>query len=190
MNPNSGPGEMALEPYSKWVTVARKRGIKVIGYTHTEYTKRSIDRVKEEITRYKEWYGVDGIFVDQVPTELEDLAYYRALASFVRARPGLLTVLNPGTFPHQEYMDVADVLCVFDGCHSDHLVRQAPAWVANYPPKRFWHIVYDATTAREMRLSLRASAGMNAGLVFITDAGLPNPFSRLPSYWRDEIAEA
>ena len=38
----------------------------MLGYVHTQYGVRDINLVKEEIRKYAEWYGVDGIFLDEV----------------------------------------------------------------------------------------------------------------------------
>ena len=162
----------------------------MIGYVHTRYSARPFDEVEREINAYKNWYSVDGMFVDEVSTDLAHIAYYRQVASYVRARPGGFVVLNSGTFPHEEYAQLADVLCVFDGSHSDHVIRQLPEWVFGYPAAKFWHIVYDAATTEAMKQSVAASKHRNAGYVYVTDGRLPNPFGQLPSYWLDELSEA
>jgi hypothetical protein len=190
LNPNSGPGTAPDHEYVRVRQAARESSVRVIGYVHTQYGDRAVDEVEREIDAYKEWYSVDGVFVDQVATELSGISYYRRVVSHIKARPGSLAVLNPGTFPHEEYARLADVLCVFDGSHSDHAIRQLPEWVFGYPPEKFWHIVYGALTADAMKKSMAASKQRNAGYVYVTDGRLPNPFGQLPSYWLDELSES
>jgi hypothetical protein len=32
------------------------------------------------------------------------------------------------------------------------------------------------------------SLAQNVGWIYVTDAGLPNPYDTLPSYWSDEVS--
>ena len=38
-----------------------------------------------------------------------------------------------------------------------------------------------------MKEHLKLAVSRNAGMVFITDAKMPNPWDRLPSYWQAEV---
>ena len=188
MNPNSGPGIARNFEYVGVRQSARGKGVRVIGYVYTEYGAKPFHEVRGEIDRYKEWYSVDGIFVDGVSTDLAQIDYYRQVVAHIKARPGGLTVFNPGTFPDEEYAKLADVLCVFDGSSSDHSIRQMPDWVFGYPSSKFWHIVYDAPTSAAMKKAISSAMQYNAGYFFVTDGQLPNPFGRLPSYWLEELS--
>jgi Spherulation-specific family 4/Protein kinase domain len=188
INPDSGPGMQADDQYVLTREMAQQKGVTIVGYVHSIYGRRPIEEVCREIDTYKQWYSVDGIFIDQVPTESSQIDYYRRVVGHIRARPGALTILNPGTFPDEAYAKLGDILCVFDGSHSDHSVRQIPEWIFGYPATKFWHIVYDTPNASAMKKTLAIARRNNAGYVYITDGRLPNPFDRLPSYWVDEIS--
>jgi Protein kinase domain/Spherulation-specific family 4 len=188
MNPNSGPSGEVNRDYVEVREAARKKGVRVLGYVATSYGAKPFDEVHEEIDKYKVWYSVDGIFVDQVPTDLASIDYYRGVVSHIRSRPGGLTILNPGTFPDEEYAKLTDVLCVFDGSNSDHSIRRLPEWIFGYPASKFWHIVYDAPTSEAMKRAVSSAKRNNAGYFFVTDGQLPNPFGRLPSYWLEELS--
>jgi hypothetical protein len=92
--------------------------------------------------------------------------YYRQVVSHIKSRPGGLTVFNPGTFPDVEYAKLADILCVFDGCNSDHSIRQLPEWVFGYSASKFWHIVYVVPTSAAMKKAVIAAKQDNAGYFF------------------------
>ena len=39
----------------------------------------------DDVDRYHSWYGIDGIFVDEAAHSDEQLSYYQALSSHIRA---------------------------------------------------------------------------------------------------------
>ena len=43
-------------------------GITVVGYVYTDYGARSASSVRADIAKFKSLYGVNGIFLDQMPT--------------------------------------------------------------------------------------------------------------------------
>ncbi len=189
MNPASGPGREASRDYVAAVRKARTNGLTVVGYVPTSYGSRDPAMVKAEVDAYKTWYGVDGIFLDEVSADVTGISYYRELAAYIRAEPGALVALNPGTFPAEEYALVGDVMLVFEGSYSSYLSMETPAWAANYPASKFWHVVYDAPTAQEMKEAVRLSRHRNSKQLYVTDGGLPNPYGRLPAYWLEEVSE-
>ena len=72
------------------------------------------------------------------------------------------------------------------------LTRQGKAyepldWVPSNPDK-IWHIVYGASSSAEMGRAMELSKARNAGYIYVTDAGPPNPFGALPpaGYWSAE----
>ncbi len=177
----------ALNPAA--VSKAKAGSLTVIGYVHTSYGSRDPAVVKAEIDAYKTWYGVDGIFLDEVSTDVAGVSYYRGLATYIKANPGRLVVLNPGTFPAEDYALVGDIILVFDDSYSAYVSVQTPAWVFNYPANKFWHVVYSVPTAQEMREAIRLSRQRNGRHVYVSDGVLPNPFDSLPSYWLEELRE-
>ncbi|MGH9839889.1 MAG: spherulation-specific family 4 protein [Blastocatellia bacterium] len=189
MNPASGPDSAINQDYVAVVSKAKAGSLTVIGYVHTSYGSRDPAVVKAEIDAYKTWYGVDGIFLDEVSADVAGVLYYRDLATYIKADPGRLVVLNPGTFPAEDYALVGDIILVFDDSYSAYVSVQTPAWVFNYPANKFWHVVYSAPTAREMREAIRLSRQRNGRHVYVSDGVLPNPYDSLPSYWSEELKE-
>ena len=58
-------------------------------------------------------------------------------------------------------------------------------------PEKIWNIIYDVPSQADMEEADSLAKARGAGYVFITDAGLPNPYDVLPeaSYWDDEQAQ-
>jgi hypothetical protein len=192
INPNSGPGDAIRADYVAQVKSTQAHGVIVLGYIHTSYGKRPLSEIKSEIATYRHWYGVNGIFLDEVTNEDAGLPYYLKCRDAIRAgHPKDFIVINPGTPVTESYMAAANVVLTFESDYGAYLKRAAdPAWVANYPPKRFFHLIYAAPNAQAMRQAVALSKQRNAGWVYITPDTLPNPWDTLPegAYWNGELA--
>jgi len=192
MNPNSGPGSAADPNYVSAVHAAQAAGITVVGYVYTDYGARSLSAVEADVNSYYSWYGVNGIFFDQASTNCSYSSYYATLNAFVKAKGGTArTILNPGTQTSQCYVSDADILLTFEGSDSQYVNSySAPSWVASYSPSHFWHIIYGASTSSAMTQAVQLSKQRDAGFVYVTSGGLPNPYDLLPtgSYWTSELA--
>jgi hypothetical protein len=186
MNPASGPGLQRDPNYAAAVKQAHTAGAKVLGYVHTSYAARPIAAVQAEVTAYKTWYAVDGIFVDEVATGAGSLPYYQNLATFIRTTPGRLVELNPGTVPDVGYFSVGDSVVVFEGDYQSYLTTTFPAWLSQQPPRKVAHLVYAAPDQTALTTTLRLAQARGAGRVYVTNDTLPNPWDTLPPYWAQE----
>ena len=185
---DTGAGTSPEPGFQAAVRGAQAAGIRVIGYVATEYGQRPIAQAEADARNYKAWYGVSGIFLDQAPASRAQLGYYRNLADYIRGiSRGAVVWLNPGIYPDQAYMSVADVVMTFEGPYARYRDSRVPGWVSQYPPGRFANTIY-ATSSAEFENALHQSAGANAGNVFITDRSGTNPYSGLPAYWAHESA--
>jgi hypothetical protein len=187
VNPSNGPGAAAQPAYRAAIGRVQETGTRVLGYVHTGYGSRPPGEVEADIERYRSWYGVDGIFLDETAHTDGALAYYRAVASAVRAADGGIVAMNPGVVPARAYFDVADVVVTFEGAYADYATAlgRMPAWVRRLPPGRTAHLVYGASAA-EARTAIAQSG---AAYVYVTSGSLPDPWSALPSYLDDEEAQ-
>lgn len=192
MNPNSGPGDVAREDYVAQIKAARAQGVKVLGYVHTSYGKRSLTDVQSEIERYYKWYAVSGIFFDEVTNDDAGLPYYTKCRHLARVSdPKALIIINPGTPVTEGYMKVADIVVTFESNYDAYVKRAADsAWVSRYPAKRFWHLIYAAPDENAMQNAVRLTKKRNAGWVYVTPDTLPNPWDTLPDepYWSAQLA--
>jgi len=119
--------------------------VTLVGYVRTCYGLRPVEESLGDIDSYWQWHelsksrasegqgpmGLDGIFIDEVDCEGEQLEYFGALAIHVKtqawraANSGIcasvpsslagFVVLNPGCAPrHEGYYNIADLVIVFE----------------------------------------------------------------------------
>jgi Spherulation-specific family 4 len=192
VNPNSGPGEEHSPAYAAQIKTSQAKGIRVIGYVDTDYTARPLADVCRDIERHVTWYGVDGIFLDQVGIGRTRLPYYAEVSDAIKAGGAeALTVLNPGANIPESFMAIADIIVTFEDTfgaytHGYHAAR----WMRRYPPERFWHLIHGVPTGQALRRTLSLSKRRRAGWLYATPATLPNPWSTLPPDpdWTEELA--
>ncbi|MBO0823131.1 MAG: spherulation-specific family 4 protein [Actinobacteria bacterium] len=183
-----GAGNLPDPKYQKAVRQAQAAGITILGYADTSYSMRPVSAVEADVRNYKAWYRVTSIFLDQVASSSEQLPYYRKLASYIHgANPGSAVMLNPGTYPAQQYMSVGDILVVFENTYASYANLPVPAWTRRYPAARFAHIVY-ATSGPRLTDALALAARRHAGYVYVTDGSGSQRYGSLPGYWGREKA--
>ncbi len=189
VNPDDGVGVAADGSYVSAVSVAQAKGIKIVGYVYTNYGTRDVQAVKKQIDAYKSWYHVDGIFLDESPTDSSLLSYYKDLYAYVHSTLGSssIVILNPGTVPSEEYMQVGDIVVTFEDSFKAYTSYSSSDWINKYPASRFMHLVYKTSSANLAKALLR-SRSFNVGHVYITSDDLPNPWDTLPTYWSQEVS--
>lgn len=187
MNPASGPGTSQNSDYVTAVNNAKAAGIKVIGYVHTSYSQRSISEVESEIDLYKQWYGVSGIFLDEVNSSSAALPYYADVAGYIKASNGTFVAMNPGVVPYRGYINISDTTVIFEGTYNTYKTWTPPSWVSSYPASKFTHLVYATSTLKNMNDAITKSKSRRAGYVYVTNDDLPNPWDTLPGYWGTEL---
>jgi hypothetical protein len=180
MNPDSGPGLSPDPAYQPVIRAVTEAGGRLIGYVDTDYGRRPAGTVLGEMAAYRAWYGLAGVFFDQVPPDLDYLAYYCGLAAESR-RMGLdFVVLNPGIVPAPEYAEVADVLVTFEGTWSAYAEQPAAASIPGHPRERFCHLVYGAGPNALARARAGAQAN-HVGMIYTTELTGSNPWAALCS---------
>ena len=92
--------------------------------------------------------------------------------------------LNPGQpFFDPRYLEIADHVVNFEGTYETYLAARFPDWIRGHSPNKFWHLIYEVPDVAAMRKTIELVGRNHAGLLYVTDAGGPNPWNRLPSYW-------
>lgn len=188
INPNSGPGERLDANYQSATLAAQAAGALVLGYVSTRYGTRDAALIDAEVAQYTAWYGVDGIFFDEVPTTESCegfLDWYAARAAVARQVQNATVIFNPGAPSCEGFLQSADILVAIETQGENVLNWTAPAWQQNYPPERFWLLAH---TAPETMLDplLTLARAQNIGWFYVTDDVLPNPWDQLPTYWAQE----
>jgi hypothetical protein len=100
-------------------------------------------------------------------------------------------VTNPGTICAEDYLarPATDVVCLVEHPKDLSAFRRL-AWTERYQVEHFAALLYDVGPPAEMENYLLEMRDNRIGYCFITDAKLPNPWSRLPHYWEGEVRAA
>jgi hypothetical protein len=189
-NPASGPGAKVDPTYVRTVNAFRKAGGIVYGYVTSSYGKRTPDEIMADVAKYQEFYKIDGLFLDEMSNDPKELDRYRELTRRLhKAIPGGLVIGNPGTTVPESFVrdGAADVLVTFENDFKLDADTPPQPWTSNYPARRFARIVHTIPDASTFRATLNRTSSRNFGSVFLTDALMPNPYDRLPSWWTDLV---
>lgn len=199
LNPDSGPGTSFDANYGTAVDHLRAAGGKVVGYVHTRVINsldlRPMADVQTEINDYRDWYHVDGIFIDEMSNDANQahLTYYKQVYDYIHAtRPTWTVVGNPGSITPESYMTAkaADIMVLFED-ETGYANYKAPTWQANYPANRFANLVINISTAAQMQASVAQAASQNTGWIEVTNdsqfSADGDPWNSLPSYWNQLV---
>lgn len=201
MNPGNGPGTASNSDYVSAVNAFRAAGGKVLGYVYTCYgvshctpevpPTRSTADVLADAQRYAAWYGVDGVFLDEMASQAGTLPFYKTVSDGLRAaHPGWQIVGNPGVTPAAGYTGVTSKLMSFEGSFSDFV--NGPFLGQLTDAASTGAIVHGVAGVAQMQqvMSLARQAGL--GAIYVTDGTLAsgNPYLHLPSYWQAEVQAA
>ncbi|KAF1348157.1 Spherulation-specific family 4, partial [Delphinella strobiligena] len=109
INPSNGPGSPAPdENYISALNLLNNHtNVDVYGYVHLSWGDRSLDALDSDIRDYGTWtthnsnFGIrlDGVFLDEAPTDISYVSYTAAVASSVKSSLGRDAKVwsNPGT---------------------------------------------------------------------------------------------
>jgi hypothetical protein len=182
INPGSGPGSAVDSAYPPQVAKCKAAGVPVLGYVHTRYGARPIAEVKADIDKHRAWYGISGIFIDTTSNQLVHLAYYAELCAYVKSWGGIV-VLNPGTKTIEEHAQIADYVMVCETDLATFKLQTRPAWESKPAYRgKLWTVVHTCPAA-EMPWVVAEAKRRHAGLIYVTDDVMANPYNLLPTYW-------
>lgn len=185
-----GTGETPRAEYSRAINELRAAGGQVIGYIYTQYGKRPLDTVRQDMLLWHRLYSLDGFFVDEVTNTSEpaSLDYYAELLRYARElNPNYRVTINPGTNTQEPYLKrpTADVAVIFE--HHEGYPTFAPsAWTKRYPEFQFAHLTY-AVPENQLTNFVSLAVERRAGFVYITNDSGNNPWDTLPAYWEEEV---
>jgi hypothetical protein len=179
MNVYNGPGAERDPYYTPIVEALIGAGVRIIGYVDTDYGRRPITEIAQEVARYHRWYRIEGVFMDQVSPGLEKLEHYAQAVLAARTAKARFVVLNPGTHPHPGYLDLANVTVTFEGTWSQYVALKVPKWVTRFPASRFCHLVHSVPLG-EFAPGLVLGTDRHARSIYLTDGRGDNPWDHLP----------
>ncbi|MFK0289452.1 spherulation-specific family 4 protein [Streptomyces sp. NPDC090442] len=190
LNVCNGPGACPDPHCLPAAARIRETGVRLLGHLDLGRGARPYAELIADAHRYREWYKVDGFWLDRCPTDRTLLPATRRLAGALRALEddGYL-VFSHGAHPHPGYAESADQLVTFAGSWADYRWSQVAEWTADYPPDRFCHLVHGVPRTH-LDEALRIARWQGAGTVYLTDrraAGAADAaavaWESLPGYW-------
>jgi hypothetical protein len=183
INPNSGAGGSKDSNYVSGVKQLQAAGIVVLGYVYTSYGSRSVRSIEKEISNYKTWYGINGIFFDEMSSVGSTLRYYTQLSIYVRSIKLGMTMGNPGTTVSSSLVGVFSNLCIYENPGMPSMSQ-----ISGYGPlgKGFSYIAYGVGSVPSQS-TIKGTTGY-VSYLYITDLGGSNPYNGLPSYIASEAA--
>ena len=195
INPDSGPGVRVHDGYRELVEQLTASGASVLGYVATTYLAKPLGDCIDEADRHRRWYGVNGIFWDEMPrrdaihaVRTLTIAAGRPLAN--RSDPtrspavGARCVFNAGgPVPRRWMVASPDSLWVtFEGSAEAYVRYTDEAsdggWRSDAMLRRQCHLVHACGGLRP-----RFPAGL--GAAYSTSDRLPNPWDVYESPWSD-----
>ncbi|UQX04222.1 spherulation-specific family 4 protein [Streptomyces sp. RerS4] len=179
LNPANGPGSRPDPAFAAAAAALRTAGARLLAYVDTDYGTRGQAELIHEMCRYREWYAVDGCFLDRAPATRQELPGCRRLVRSLRRLGATAVVLNPGVHPVAGYVRLADLTVTFEGHWSTYVSAfTRPAWTARHPPDRFCHLVYGVPEAL-VPLAVRTAHERGAAVAGPVTGELPNPWVAL-----------
>lgn len=179
INPSSGSGVQMDPNYEAAVSMLQAAGIVVLGYIYTSWGSRSISQALAEIAVYRQWYGADGIMVDEFSTDVQTAAYYKRIRDYARSLGMTFVMGNPGTDVPVQHLGLADNFIIYENAG-----LPARDWVGGWHeayPKQNWSCCsYGVPLPDDSRAIKLLSRRL--GFIYVTDGGMPNPYSSIPRY--------
>lgn len=183
INPLNGSGQVKNNNYADGIHQMQSHNIYVLGYVYTEYGIRNSTDIKNEITNYKNWYNVNGIFFDQMSNVPGNEIYYAYLANFVKSLGLTFTVGNAGVDTKPSYIKTVDNIVIYE---NDTLpsVQSLSGWHKNYDKHNFSIIAFGVDGLNK---SFVSEASNSTGYLYVTNGKIPNPFNSIPPYFGDLV---
>jgi hypothetical protein len=178
INPNNGPGTSMDSKYLSGIKQLQAAGITVLGYVHTSYGSRSTRLVEREMSIYKNWYGVNGIFFDEMGSSGVTLRYYAVLANYSKQLNFAVTMGNPGKVVSTNLVGVFTNLCIYE---NQNMPKVSDVdGLSSYGKVHFSYIAYGVSGIPDQ--STIQNTANYVGYLYITDLSGSNPYNGLPSY--------
>ena len=196
-NPSSGPGSSKSSTIANWVDKLQDAGVIAIGYVHDDYGSKSLSSLKADADKYRNWYGADGLFIDEFTNKKGYESHYKDLKNYAKSIGMKLTVGNPGTDVPPSYIGSVDVINTSEGrgyisLTDPNLIGSSwvgggyTGWHKDYDKRNFSVVRYDSTW---LNTTFVSGARNLVGLMYITDGNDSNSrWFHVPPYFGDLVA--
>jgi hypothetical protein len=181
VNPDSGPGSSESSSFLSGIQSLQAAHVTVLGYVATDYGGDSLSSVESQVSQYKTWYNVNGIFFDEMSDVASDESYYSSLNSYVKSDGMTFTMGNPGTSVPSGYNGIFNSINIYEASGYPTL---AEITNAGYPVSDFSFMAYGVSYSA----SFVTSAASLVGYMYIDNLSGSNPYSTLSSLFTETVA--
>lgn len=178
---NAANGPVPADAYYRAALAGGSR-TPLVGYVDTAYGTRPAETVLAEAASWLGQPAVTGIMLDCVPTIVRQGQWHLGLIEQIRDLGAQLVVANPGMPPDAALVQRADVTCVAEFAYTTFQEWSPPEELADMPSHRLWMLAHDVP-AGEQTKALELLESFGAGLGWVTEGVLPNPWATLPESW-------
>lgn len=183
VNPDNGPGSNYSQAYRNWTAEMTSSGITVLGYIYTSYGSRSASTIMGQVDQYITWYGIYGIFLDEVSDNSSDSSYYHNVTQDCRSVGITYIVGNPGTYAPENITRNFNLTVLYENSGMPE-VNQLES-ITNGTSRNFSSII--AVGVPNLNLNWIQVASEYFSYIYVTDLGEPNPYFSLPGYIQEEM---
>ncbi len=177
VNPSNGPGWGSDPNFYSGIKSLQAAGIDVLGYVASNYASVPQGTVETEVQDYVSWYGVNGVYIDQMANWPGAEWYYSGITNYAHSIGAWFVAGNPGADVPSSYIGTVDTIVIYENAGLPSLGFLG-GWHTSYAKSNFAVVAYGDSFDQ----SYIQSASGYLGWIFTTDAGWPNPYGSLPSY--------
>jgi hypothetical protein len=185
VNPANGPGASRNSNFASSVASLRNAGVVVLGYVTTAQGTRPASAAEADIAAWQSFYGVDGVFLDEMPRVSGSEGYYSSLTAYAKGEGMTLVVGDPGGDLPESYVGSVDVLVIYekDG------MPPASAFTT-HPGVARESLAYVALSVSTLDASAVRASRAQVGTLYVTSYSAPQAFFFVPPYLDDLVAAA
>jgi hypothetical protein len=204
INPEGGPGSWIDPSLTAEVKSMQSAGITVLGYVTTSWGTRSTSSIEADMLTYHNWYGVNGIYLDEMPNwnynspsgafyyqgpDGEFIpAYFATLTAYAKSLGMTKVTGNSGADVPPDFIGCVDTIGIFENGFLPSLSLTAGwnslaglgAWHTSYDKSNFMFFSYNVGSLDPEYL---LGAARYVGYLYITNGSGGQPYSALSPYF-------
>ncbi|MGI0018898.1 MAG: spherulation-specific family 4 protein [Nitrososphaera sp.] len=184
VDPHHGPGGQYDANYARNIEKLQAANVTVLGYVSTLWAGKSPDLVREDIKKYKDWYGVDGIMLDEMISDPGFEGLYSNYTNYAKSLGMRQVIGNVGTNISPSYVGTVDSISTVEGDRTPPL-SWLRGWQLNYDKSNFLYITYSQSWTDPQYI---AESTKYVGSLYMTDDTMPFPYDDFPAYFDEVVA--
>jgi len=182
VNAASGSGDARNPAYASAIDSLKAAGIVVVGYVSTREGGRPIKSLETDIAEWRSWYGVDGVYFDQMPQRSGMEGYYAYMTQFAKSHGMTVTMGNPGANTSLSYIGTVGTIVISEGVGVPSLSYLA-GWDKGGNGKE--NFAFIARSVPGYNSTYLVDAAASVGFLFISDV---SDYFALPTYLSSEMS--